>query len=119
MVDRLHVSPYPVVFSYVHALGPGERDSMSLRSLRNVRYPIDEYENQGEGYTLNYSSFGLTSGYWGNKLTFVIRPNPTSPALEFTQIAAVDANAHYQYVLTVGCSPDCFLRRTRARSPTY
>lgn len=110
VVDPARISQYPAVMSYVHALGPGERDAVSLKSLRNIRYPVDQLESEGAGSTISYSSFGLTGGFWGNKLTFVIRSSPTSPALEFSQVAAVDAKLQYEYVLVVACSPDCFVR---------
>jgi hypothetical protein len=108
---------YPVVISWVRTLPPGARDQLSLRALRNALYPVDQIESDGSGQTISYSSFSLPGGYWGNKITFVIRgttPTTAGSALELAQIAATDAGAKYQYVLIVSCTPDCFARNKGA-----
>jgi len=102
---------YPVVLAWVRKMNFGEHDQTSLRSLRNAYYEVDRAEDAGQGHTLSYSSFTLPGGYWGNRLTFLVRgTTPTSPQLQFSQIAATDAHLQYQYVLIVQCSPDCFQR---------
>lgn len=108
---------YPVVLSWVRTLPAGMRDQMSLRTLRNSLYQVDRIEDEGSGHTVSYSPFSLPGGYWGNKIRFVIRgttPTTAGSALEFSQIAATDADAKYQYVLIVSCTPDCFARNKGA-----
>jgi hypothetical protein len=108
------IAQYPTVLSFVQTLAPAQRDTMSLRTLRNAWYNVDQLENDGAGQTVNYSSFSQKDGYWGNKLTFVLRPTPTGPAVQFAQVAATDVANKYEYVLLIRCSPDCFARNQGA-----
>jgi hypothetical protein len=108
------IAEYPTVLSFVQTLAPAQRDTMSLRTLRNAWYNVDQLENDGTGQTVSYSSFSQKDGYWGNKFTFVIRPTPTGPAVQFTQLAATDVASKYEYVLLIRCSPDCFARNQGA-----
>lgn len=104
---------YPAVLSWVRKVNFGTHDQMSLRNLRNAVYPVDRIEDDGAGDTLNYSTFSLPGGYWGNKVSFVMRgttPTTTTSPLQFAQIAATDVHLQYQYLLIVSCSPDCFAR---------
>jgi hypothetical protein len=108
---------HPVVLGWIHKLGFGAHDQISLRTLRNVYYPVDQIEDNGSGSTVDYSSFTMPGGYWGNRLTFILRGNTPTTAdkqLEFSQIAATDQKAQYEYVLIVSCSPDCFARNKAA-----
>lgn len=106
------VRAYPSVVSWIRKLNPGRHDQMSLRTLRNAVYPVDQLRDDGAGDTLSYSTFSLPGGYWGNRVSFVIRGTPTigADALQFSQIAATDAHLTYQYLLIVSCSPECFAR---------
>jgi hypothetical protein len=108
------VAQYPTVLSFVATLAPAQRDTMSLRTLRNAWYNVDQLENDGTGQTVTYSAFSQSGGYWGNKFTFVLRPSPTGPAVQFTQVAATDVQSKYEYVLLIRCSPDCFARNQGA-----
>jgi hypothetical protein len=108
------IAEYPTVLSFVQTLAPAQRDTMSLRTLRNAWYNVDQLENDGAGQTVSYSSFSQKDGYWGNKFTFVLRPTPTGPAVQFAQVAATDVQSKYEYVLLVRCSPDCFARNQGA-----
>jgi hypothetical protein len=107
-----HVRAYPSAVGWIRKLDQGGHDQMSLRTLRNAVYHVDQLEDDGAGDTLSYSTFSLPGGYWGNKVSFVIKGTPTAgaDALQFSQIAATDAHLRYQYLLIVSCSPQCFAR---------
>lgn len=113
VVHSASMSDHPVVVSWVEQLPEAVRDQVSLRSLRNTVFPVDQIANEGAGDILNYDTFTLPGGVHGSRTQFVVtgrNPTADAPPLEFSQIVAVDANTNLMYLLSVHCSPLCFQR---------
>jgi hypothetical protein len=102
------IDGYPVGFMRVRQLPNAERDQFSLLSLRNEFIPIDDILQAAPGRIEPLIQEDLTTpeGLRGVRLRFNIALN--EGVFTYDQTAYVDAETRTVYLLTVGCTVECF-----------
>jgi hypothetical protein len=99
---------YPVGFMQVRQLSDAERDQFSLSSLRNQFIPIDDILQAAPGRIEPLIQQDLTTpeGLRGVRLRFNLALD--EGVSTYDQTAYVDAETRTVYLLTVGCTVECF-----------
>lgn len=110
---------FPVVRAEVRQLTPVTRDRMSLQSIRNALFPIDELFQNDQVDVLAEEDVVLDGGVHGLRLDYnlSLAGNLTAVAgnqiLRVTQIGLVDPATNLFYLFWVQCTADCFQQHQR------
>lgn len=105
-------SPFPFGIVKAQALTPAEQDSFSLATLRTLilqQDPLNPSSSIDHFTVLSYSTFVRKGGFRGSEMTVEERIGTSTP-IELQQVAEVNPQTTWAYVLGVGCVASCFHR---------
>jgi hypothetical protein len=102
-------SKYPVGLARVEEIADRTRDSVSLSTMRNVIFPIDQLLATGSSDLEVLSSQDIVQGggIHGNRVIFNLRQQGLF--MTINQTALVDPATTRQYVFVIGCEAHCYL----------
>jgi len=90
------------------------RDQLSLHSLRNVVYPLDQLLNANAAEILSIKDIVLEGGLHGNRIDYDVvlqglsNVATLSGVIRVTQIAVVDPATTKLYMFTIRCESHCY-----------
>jgi len=108
-----HLSgPYrhPTGLAEVQDLLQEESDAMSLSTLRNLYFPIDEAELAGDGTVLAYEPIELDGGFHGVHIVGRLVIDEKGTEVTFNQKAVLDQATSKLYAFIVFCRSACYSR---------
>jgi hypothetical protein len=100
-------SKYPTGTVFARQLGVDERQSYSLSSLRTEILSSDPLSANSPDRVLSYREFTGESGLRGSRMAVDI-PLQDGRFVTFEQVAEVDQDTNWVYVLAVGCTVSCW-----------
>jgi hypothetical protein len=103
----------PRGYVQISAMGPTERDEVSLASLRSVNFGTDpltfaQSNPNGPVSILDYGEVVLDGGAHGVHIRVQLRPEDGSTPSIIDQTVLVDKATRKQYLLNIGCSAACW-----------
>jgi len=105
---------HPVIMARVQSLPFQVRDQLSLHSLRNVVYPLDQLLNANAAEILSIKDIVLEGGLHGNRIEYDVvlqglsNVAALSGVIRVTQIAVVDPATTKLYMFTIRCESHCY-----------
>jgi hypothetical protein len=114
LINIAEAPKYPVILARVESMSFSIHDQLSLRSLRNVVYPVDRLLDANAAEILSAKDIVLKGGFHGSRLTYDVAlqglNNPTSGAdvIRVTQVAVVNAATTKLYLFTIRCESHCY-----------
>ncbi len=115
-VLSLELAPeYPVVLAQTRALDFSTRDQISLGSLRNQLYPVDDLLQNDAAEIIAYEEVVLEDGFRGIEMTYDVLTQGISPVTRGNQVIRVrmmgilDAKTENLYWLAIRCRAECFV----------
>jgi hypothetical protein len=107
--DKLPVGCYPEGFAQVLPLSESRRDGLSLATLRNALFPIDQMmaADPTSVEILNQEDLVLGSGFHGSR--YVMNVKRGDAYLTISQTALVDPATRMLYLFAIGCEAHCYL----------
>src|SRR4029450_7701266 len=107
--EKLPVGCYPEGFAQVRPLSGNQRDALSLASLRNEIFPVDQLmaadPSSVEG--LRQEDIVLGSGFHGSR--DIMNVKRADAFLTLDQTALVDPATRMLYLFAIGCEAHCSL----------
>ena len=101
---------YPQGFARVRAIQPDERDTFSLKDIRNEALEIDEVQAATNAVEVIESIDVVgPDGLRGSHLVFNV-PRDGGGYFTVDQIAMVNAETTVVYALVVGCDAECYVK---------
>lgn len=97
----------PTGFAQVRPLGPSERDSFSLATIRNALFDVDGASSGTPAEILSTSDVVLPGGFHGLRVEFNLQQDQTF--LTVNQIGVVDPATSTLYLFAIGCEARCYL----------
>ncbi|MDA8027102.1 MAG: hypothetical protein M0T78_11305 [Actinomycetota bacterium] len=102
----------PFGISQATKLSASQRDSFSLATLRKLLLPVDPLSssNSASGVTYasqSYNEFVTPNGMRGSRMVVYVKQSG-KPTAVLDQVAEVDANTNWVYLIGVGCDLTCF-----------
>lgn len=102
---------YPSGIVEAQPLSAEQQDEMSFANMRSVLLGTDPL-NPSSGSTdtynvLSYSTFTRTGGFRGNQMVVNIT-NQKGAVATFNQVAMVDSQTEFLYVIAVSCKASCY-----------
>lgn len=90
-------------------LSATDQDSMSFATMRTELLPSDPLNPPSpDPYeVLSYSTFTRTGGFRGNQMVVDIKDS-SGAVSTFTQVAMVDSQTEYLYLIAVSCKASCY-----------
>jgi hypothetical protein len=106
-------SPYPTGFAQVRQLGQEQRDSVSLASIRNSLFPLNQLQVQDPTSVefLQSEDLVLDGGIHGNRIIFNVRLGDTFYTAN--QTGLVNPQTSLLYLFVIGCEARCYLNHKR------
>jgi hypothetical protein len=104
----------PVVLAQTLALDFATRDQVSLGTIRNQVYPIDELLNNNAAEILDYEELNLEGGLRGIRMEYDVHPEgittvgPGNEAIRVLQIGILDARTENLYLFAIRCEASCY-----------
>lgn len=114
VLDFSEAPQHPVVLAQAISLDFGARDQLSLGSIRNAVYPIDELLDQDQASILNYEEITLDEGFRGIKIEYDVITQGIIPVvsgntvIRVTQVGVTDPETETLYLLLVRCESHCY-----------
>jgi len=107
--STLPVGCYPEGFAQVLPLSESARDSLSLASLRNAFFHVDDLIAQDPQSVeiLDQRDIVLSSGFHGSR--YVMNVKRDDVFLTINQTALVDPATRMLYLFAIGCEAHCYL----------
>jgi hypothetical protein len=101
---------FPQGFAIIRPLTNEERDVISLASLRNLVFPIDQLLTQDPKSVdiLKSEDLVVRDGFRGSRIIFTI--NRGADFLAVNQTGLIDMDTKKLYVFLVGCGVDCYIQ---------
>jgi hypothetical protein len=99
---------HPTGLAEVQDLLQEESDAMSLSTLRNLYFPIDEAEIAGDGAVLAYEPIELDGGFHGVHIVGRLVIDEKGTEVTFSQNAVLDQATSKLYAFIVFCRSDCY-----------
>lgn len=105
---------HPVVTARVQSLPFQVRDQLSLHSLRNIVYPLDQLLNANAAEIVSTQDVVLEGGLRGSRMTYDVvlqglsNVAALSGVIRVTQIAVIDPATTKLYVFTIRCESHCY-----------
>ncbi|MDA8196791.1 MAG: hypothetical protein M0019_06235 [Actinomycetota bacterium] len=105
-------SNVPFGISQATKLSASQRDSFSLATIRKLLLPVDPLSSSNSvgGVTYasqSYNEFVTASGMRGSRMVVYVKQSG-KPTAVLDQVAEVDANTNWVYLIGVGCDLKCF-----------
>lgn len=106
-------SPYPQGFAQVRQLSDEQKDSISLGSIRNTVFPLNQLqvEDPTSVEFLRSEDLVLDGGIHGNRITFNVRLGDTFYTVN--QTGLLNPQTSLLYLFVVGCEARCYLNHKR------
>lgn len=103
-------SPYPAGFAQVRQLGPEQKDSISLASMRNSVFPLNQLQVQDPTSVefLQNEDLVLEGGIHGNRIVFNVRLGDTFYTVN--QTGLLNPETSLMYLFIIGCEARCYLK---------
>jgi hypothetical protein len=104
-------SGFPQGFAQVAPLSEKDRDSLSLSTLRNAIFRVDQMsvEDPTSVEILQQKDIVLKSGFHGNRYIFNVRLANSDVFFTVNQTALVDPATRMLYLFLIGCEAHCYL----------
>jgi hypothetical protein len=99
-------SEEPAGYAKVRVLSDEERDTYSLRSLRNEEFEIDRLVKEQRIELLSDGDLALENGFSGSRVVFNVRQG--DGFVTVNQTALVDSQTRVLYLFLIGCDADCY-----------
>lgn len=105
---------HPVVLAQAITLDFGTRDQLSLGSIRNAVYPVDELLDTDQASILGYEELSLPDGFRGIRIEYDVITQGILPivsgntVIRVSQIGIHDAATETLYLLVVRCESHCY-----------
>jgi hypothetical protein len=99
-------STEPAGYAKVRVLSDEERDTYSLRSLRNEEFEIDRLAKQQRIELISDDDLALENGFAGSRVVFNVRQGDSFVTVN--QTALVDSQTRVLYLFLIGCDADCY-----------
>ncbi len=102
-------SPYPQGFAQVRQLSEEQKDSLSLGSIRNSVFPLNQLQSEDPTSVelLQNSDLVLEGGIHGNRIVFNVRLGSTFYSVN--QTGLVNPQTSLLYLFVIGCEAHCYL----------
>ena len=116
VVDRVAQDDYPIVYAHVRELSAQARDQLSLQTIRNMVYPVDQLLNQDAADLLDIKDIVLDGGIHGARTDYQIAlqgnfdVSSSNQIIRVAQIGLVDPATRLSYLFYVRCTAECFKR---------
>jgi hypothetical protein len=106
-------SRYPQGFAQVRQLSPEQKDSLSLGSIRNAIFPVNQLQTQDPSSVefLQSDDLVLSGGVHGSRIVFNVRLGTTFYTVN--QTGLVNPQTSLLYLFVVGCEAHCYLDQRR------
>ena len=106
-------SPYPQGFAQVRQLSDEQKDSISLASIRNTVFPLNQLQVQDPTSVefLQSADLVLQGGIHGNRIVFNVRLGNTFYTVN--QTGLVNPQTSLLYLFVIGCEAHCYLNHKR------
>jgi hypothetical protein len=107
--SALPVGCYPEGFAQVRPLSDNQRDSLSLATLRNSIFPVDQLvaEDPTSVEILQQHDIVLGTGFHGSR--YVMNVKRDQAYLTLDQTVLVDPATRMLYLFVIGCEAHCYL----------
>jgi hypothetical protein len=108
------VTQYPVVMARVEKLSPSGHEQLSVASLRNSVYAVDQLLQNDAADILSYKEVVESGGYHGIRMVYNVslEGNLTiasgNQVMRVNQVVLVDPATSLMYLLVVRCSAACY-----------
>lgn len=99
-------SEQPAGYAKVRVLSDEERDTYSLRSLRNEEFDIDRLVKEQRIELISDDDLALENGFAGSRVIFNVRQG--GGFVTVNQTALVDSQTRVLYLFLIGCDADCY-----------
>jgi hypothetical protein len=99
---------HPTGLAEVQDLLQEESDAMSLSTLRNLYFPIDEAEIAGDGTVLAYEPIELDGGFHGVHIVGRLLIDDKGTEVTFSQNAVLDQSTSKLFAFIVFCTSECY-----------
>lgn len=97
----------PTGFAQVRPIGPSERDTFSLATIRNALFDVDGASSGTPAEVLSSTDVVLPGGFRGLQVEFNV---PAGQGfLTVNQIGVVDPETSTLYLFAIGCEARCYL----------
>jgi hypothetical protein len=97
---------FPIGKAIVLHLSDADNDQVSLTSLRNLFFTVDDAVNANAATVLTYDPVNLDGGFHGAHL--IVRYTQKNTSITLNQIAVLDQQTHKIYALAVSCTSECY-----------
>lgn len=106
-------SPYPTGFAQVRQLSEEQKDAISLGSIRNTIFPLNQLQTQDPTSVefLQSQDLVLAGGMHGNRIVFNVRLGDTFYTVN--QTGLVNPQTSLLYLFVVGCEARCYIDQKR------
>jgi hypothetical protein len=107
--EKLPIGCYPEGFAQVRPLSENQRDALSLATLRNEIFPVDQLmtADPSSVEVLRQDDIVLGSGFHGSR--YVMNVKRDDVFLTLDQTALVDPATRMLYLFAIGCEAHCYL----------
>jgi len=105
---------HPVVLAQTVALDFASRDQISLATIRNQIYPVDELVNNDGAEIRDYEELALEGGYRGIRIEYDVITQGTSmvtagnQVIRVHQVGIIDHASENLYLFAVRCEAHCY-----------
>jgi hypothetical protein len=99
-------SEEPAGYAKVRVLSDEERDTYSLRSLRNEEFDVDRLARTQRAELISDDDITLGNGVAGSRIVFNVRQG--DGFVTVNQTALIDSQTRVLYLFLIGCDADCY-----------
>lgn len=97
----------PTGFAFVRPLGPTERDTFSLSTIRNALFDVDGTNSGTPAEMISSTDVVLPGGFHGLHVEYNVPQG--SSFLTVNQVGVVDPQTSTLYLFAIGCEANCYL----------
>jgi hypothetical protein len=101
----------PTGFAQVRPLGPSERDTFSLATIRNALFNVDGAAGGTPAELLSQTDVVLPGGFHGLHVEYNVPEG--SRFLTVNQVGVVDPQTSTLYLFAIGCEANCYLNNQK------
>jgi hypothetical protein len=99
-------SKQPAGYAKVRVLSDEERDTYSLRSLRNEEFEVDRLVKEQRIELISDDDVVIDNGFAGSRVVFNVRQG--DGFVTVNQTALVDSQTRVLYLFLIGCDAGCY-----------
>lgn len=113
--QKLPVGCYPEGFAQVRPLSSNERDALSLATMRNEIFQVDQMiaADPNSVEILLQDDVVLGSGFHGSRYVMNVKRPDTGLFLTVSQTTLVDPATTRLYLFVIGCEAHCYVDRQK------